>query len=175
MISLKNFKHKLFPRNKPKNQDVPNKMPETNSAPSLLLNRSLLNGSILKQNTQALQALKEKSNEQGNGYGTYSGLNYGEEKFKRTNHLLRESNPNLLKHQTGKRSTDKEAPLMMKDDPFVGKRSTPKPGSSLITNDENRYSSAYLDYLQHGKITKVKSVDYKNGDFIKSIMKGGNK
>jgi len=177
MISLKNFKHKLFPRDKPKKKDLPNKIPETNSAPNLLLNRSLLNGSILKQNSQAVQALKEKSNEQGSGYSSnYSGLSYGDDKYKRSNHLLRESSPNLMKPQAGKKSADKEKetqPLVMKDDLTFGKRSTPKSGTSFVGNDENKYSSAYLDYLHHGKIMKVKSVDYKNGDFIKSIMKGG--
>lgn len=175
MISLKNFKHKLFPREKPKPNNENHKMSESSSVNGVLLNRNLINGSILKQSTQAL---KEKSNEQQ--IPSYN--NYLDEKYKRSNHttLNRENSPSLSKMQqqaaaAGKKFSDKEPSIIAKENSVTGKKSVGK----NATNDENRNITSsthntYLDYLQHGKIMKVKSMDYRDFNFAK-YLKGAHK
>jgi len=183
MISLKNFKHKLFPREKPKPttsnhthiESNNNKMNESNSVNGILLNRTLLNGSILKQNTQAL---KEKSNEQVPSYTT--NYHYLDEKYKRShnNPLHRENSPSLSKMQAaaaGKKIVDKESSIIAKENSITGKRTVNR-NSNQFT-DENKNTSGnntYLDYLQHGKIMKVKSMDYRDFNFAK-YLKGVHK
>ncbi len=168
MISLKNFKHKLYPRDKVKSSnDLKSKIGENGASPSHHLNRSLLTSSMIKQ---TVQALREKSNEQITGNRNFA--DYGEMKYKSQLNLIRESTPNLNKNQS-KRLIEKETPTMNKESSVSQKRFTPKPTPAYSRNDENR-DSGYLDYLQQqSKLLKVKSVDYKTGDFARTILKGG--
>jgi len=181
MISLKNFKHKLFPREKAK-PEPSHKVSESNSsANGILLNRTLLNGSILKQNTQAL---KEKSNEQVPTYNT--NYHYLDDKYKRANNTLnREQSPSITKMQAaaGKKFVDKESSIIAKENSITGKRTVNRNSNQFTStasnaNDENKNVSSgnntYLDYLQHGKIMKVKSMDYRDFNFAK-YLKGVHK
>ena len=167
MICFKNFKHKIFPRNKeePKHSESLNKRSEVSTSQSAQMIRPHTSGAAPKQD---YKALRERVNNQKSSESNYSNSGIATRSYS----FLKENSSNISGvHADGKRA-EKESISFTKD--AVNKHAL-KGGNFLAENDENQNSDAYLNYLQHSKISKTKAMDYKSGEFLKSSVQGDKK
>jgi len=161
MICFKNFKNKVFPPSIEElaSSDSLNKRNEISAHQSAQIIRPSTSGTGPKQDYKALRERvnnQRTTNEASYSNGNISGTT-------KSYSFLKENSSNISGSQFEGTRTDKGSVLAGKE---LNKKVV-KSRNALAENDENQSNDAYFNYLQHGEISKMKSNDYKNSDFLK--------
>lgn len=167
MICFKNFKYKLFPREKSKKtgeETLHRKETESSLARNILKpsnSTTHFSGRAVSQNH------KERLNDQENHYEPASFST-----FQKT-HLGRKTPAPLSDGNIDQNVMDMKRYNLEKgesnfsDSSLLNKRTTPKRTGSSIANNENQKPESFHRYIHNTNMANFKSMDYKNGDLSK--------
>lgn len=168
MICFKNFKYKLFPREKSKKfGDETIHRKETDST----LTRNILkpsNSTTHFSGRAMSQNHKDRLNDQENHYEPASFSTFQKSHLGRKTPVpLSDGNidHNIIDHK--RYNLDKGETHFSESSLLLNKRTTPKRTGSSIGTNENQKPESFHRYLHNSNPANFKSMDYKNGDLMK--------